>query len=317
MTGTPTYWPAGEQRRGDGPGLFQCFSECELAPAFSRPLRQEYAIRCALGPKMQPIAGVSRSRFERHIRPEQDNSVGPALTLNIMRYESSHNVASQVEQKIVCGCMAKNMLSRTTVKCPLQSSATFGTGACFAARFAREQRQRTKGSETLARRRANTATGPGREEVLVRGGQDEEPQIVDIDVLADHLGYLIRRAQLWIFQDFARSLAAVDLTTAQYSVLVVAGANPGLSQASLSSTLGIERARFVRLVHDLERRGLAERRAVQNDRRSHAIHLTRAGATLLRRAKQLAAEHEINVERRISAPARANLVRLLRTFHEG
>ncbi|MFZ3249249.1 MAG: MarR family transcriptional regulator, partial [Pseudolabrys sp.] len=41
-------------------------------------------------------------------------------------------------------------------------------------------------------------------------------QIVDLDGLTEHLGYLMRRAQIWVFQDFIRTLAAVDIRPAQY-----------------------------------------------------------------------------------------------------
>src|ERR1700761_7150514 len=63
-------------------------------------------------------------------------------------------------------------------------------------------------------------------------------------VLEDHLGYFVRRLQIWIFQDFIRTLSRIDISPAQFSVLVVISANRGLSQALLAHTLGIERARL-------------------------------------------------------------------------
>src|SRR5437762_1367688 len=80
----------------------------------------------------------------------------------------------------------------------------------------------------------------------------EAAQMVDLDGLTAHLGYLIRRAQIWIFQDFIRTLATADIRPAQYSVLTVIDANPGLTQMSLSKALGIERARLVHLLDGLE-----------------------------------------------------------------
>ena len=79
-------------------------------------------------------------------------------------------------------------------------------------------------------------------------------QLADLDGLTAHLGYLIRRAQIWIFQDFIRTLATVNIRPAQYSVLTVIDANPGLTQMSLSKALGIERARLVHLLDGLEAR---------------------------------------------------------------
>ena len=54
-----------------------------------------------------------------------------------------------------------------------------------------------------------------------------EAQSADLGRLVGHLGYFVRRAQLWIFQDFIRTLAEVDIRPAQYSVLLVIKANPG------------------------------------------------------------------------------------------
>ena len=139
----------------------------------------------------------------------------------------------------------------------------------------------------------------------------EEGTAIDYDVLNAHLGYLIRRVQVWIFQDFIRTLADADIRPAQYSVMVVVGANPGSSQISLSQALGIERARLVRMLHELERRRLIERRRSASDGRSHALHLTGEGIALLATAKALAAEHERNLRQRLGAERWQSLLRLL------
>ncbi|MBI4273708.1 MAG: MarR family transcriptional regulator, partial [Rhizobiales bacterium] len=41
-------------------------------------------------------------------------------------------------------------------------------------------------------------------------------KLLDFGVLESHLGYFIRRAQVWVFQDFIRALARVDIRPAQY-----------------------------------------------------------------------------------------------------
>jgi DNA-binding MarR family transcriptional regulator len=117
----------------------------------------------------------------------------------------------------------------------------------------------------------------------------------NLGVLDNHLGYFIRRVQLWVFQDFIRALAAVDIRPAQYSVLVMIAANPGFSQSDIAEALGIERARVVRLLDRLEKRGLTQRLASPTDRRSHTLRLTREGQRVLKRAKALAAQHEMRL----------------------
>lgn len=135
---------------------------------------------------------------------------------------------------------------------------------------------------------------------------------IGLGALSDHLGYFVRRLQIWIFQDFIRTLDAVDISPAQFSVLTVIGANQDLSQAELGETLGIERARLVRMLHRLGRRGLTERLASPTDRRRHALRLTREGQRLLARAKALAAAHEAHLIKRLGAERYKMLAAALR-----
>lgn len=137
---------------------------------------------------------------------------------------------------------------------------------------------------------------------------------IDLDVLASHLGYSLRRAQVWVFQDFIDTLSVIDIRPAQYSVLVVIGANPGLSQAELSDRLGIERARLVHMLDHLQQRGLTERLPSPTDRRTHALQLTKEGQKLLKRAKALAARHEARLADKLGSSAREQALDLLKGF---
>jgi len=138
--------------------------------------------------------------------------------------------------------------------------------------------------------------------------------MIQLGILNRRLGYFARRLQVWIFQDFIRRLASVDLSPAQFSVLVVIGANAGLSQAELSATLGIERARLVRMLHRLERRGLTQRLPSSADARRHALRLTREGGRLLARAKRLSDEHEAGLIERFGSKRYRILIEALREF---
>jgi DNA-binding MarR family transcriptional regulator len=144
--------------------------------------------------------------------------------------------------------------------------------------------------------------------------QTDDRKPLDIGVLNEHLGYFIRRLQVWVFQDFIRTLAPVDIRPAQYSVLVVIAANPGLSQSDLADRLGIERARLVRVLDKLEKRGLTQRLASPTDRRSHALRLTREGQKLLKRATLLAAAHEARLIEKLGPEQRKSMLALLQNF---
>jgi DNA-binding MarR family transcriptional regulator len=145
------------------------------------------------------------------------------------------------------------------------------------------------------------------------GGSSSRPTIA-LGALNSHLGYFVRRLQVWIFRDFIRTLKRIDVSPAQFSVLVVVGANRGLSQAELATTLGIERARLARLLHGLEERGAIRRLQSSADGRRHALRLTPQGRTTLARAKILAARHQKRLTERLGEEKHQMILEALRNF---
>jgi DNA-binding MarR family transcriptional regulator len=140
------------------------------------------------------------------------------------------------------------------------------------------------------------------------------PQIddpVELGLLPDLIGYALRRAQIVVFADFHERFAAEDIRPAQFGVLEVLQRNPGLRQTQVSAALGIRRTNFVPLFDGLEQRGLAERRAVEGDRRASALHLTAKGDALLRRLQKMVTEHEAKFVDRIGPRGKAQLLSLL------
>src|SRR2546421_11132604 len=89
---------------------------------------------------------------------------------------------------------------------------------------------------------------------------------VDLGPLPELIGYVLRRAQLVVFQDFFSTFAPFDISPAQFAVLTVIERNPGLTQSQVAAALGIKRTNFVGLLDELERRALAERRQAPRDK---------------------------------------------------
>jgi DNA-binding MarR family transcriptional regulator len=134
---------------------------------------------------------------------------------------------------------------------------------------------------------------------------------IDYGPLESSIGYKLRRAQLAAFEDAIQIFGEVGLRPGSFSVLLIIGRNPGLKQSEVSAALGIQRTNFVGLIDSLERRGLAVRKPSQNDRRSHALHLTAAGRDLVSRATELQRRHETNLARRLGPNGREALLELL------
>ncbi|KQW19088.1 MarR family transcriptional regulator [Afipia sp. Root123D2] len=135
---------------------------------------------------------------------------------------------------------------------------------------------------------------------------------LQIGELSERLGYLLKRAQLKIFEDFIRCVEPLQLTPAQFSVLLLLDKNPGRNQTEIATTLGILRPNFVAMLDGLESRELCIRIRSTNDRRSHILQLTDKGRAVLARAKKLVAiKHEARLSELLGEDNREALLAML------
>lgn len=134
---------------------------------------------------------------------------------------------------------------------------------------------------------------------------------VDLGLLGVSVGFLLKRAQMAVFEDFIQTFTVLDLRPAQFSVLIIVGRNPGLKQSEVSGALNIKRTNFVPLLDSLEARGLVKRKLAAGDRRSHALHLTTKGKALLAQLEDLWTQHEQRIADQIGADGRERLLELL------
>ena len=139
-----------------------------------------------------------------------------------------------------------------------------------------------------------------------------EGAALQLGELSELLGYSLKRAQLKVFEDFLRCVAPLQLTPAQFSVLLLLDKNPGRNQTEIANTLGILRPNFVAMLDALESRDLCTRIRSTNDRRSHILVLTDKGRSVLARAKKLvAAKHEARLNELLGPDSRAALLDML------
>jgi DNA-binding MarR family transcriptional regulator len=154
------------------------------------------------------------------------------------------------------------------------------------------------------------ADGAGTRKEAVEGSG--EGSALQLGELSELLGYSLKRAQLKIFEDFLRCVAPLQLTPAQFSVLLLLDKNPGRNQTEIANTLGILRPNFVAMLDGLESRDLCTRVRSTNDRRSHVLLLTDKGKAVLARAKKLVAtKHEARLNELLGAANRAALLAML------
>lgn len=101
--------------------------------------------------------------------------------------------------------------------------------------------------------------------------------------------YLAGRVTKGLRAGVERVLAERELGTSDYGVLVALEDFGVLSQQQLADRLDADKSHVVRLVDQLEGRGLVTRAADPTDRRRHRIELTSAGRRLLRQLAPLVA----------------------------
>ena len=143
-----------------------------------------------------------------------------------------------------------------------------------------------------------------------------QPADGPLDASLDELiGYALRRAQLKVFQHLVSRLVAFDLRPAQFTALAIIQQNPGLMQADLARALAIEPPQAVVLLNKLESRGLAVRVRCKPDKRSYGIFLSKAGETLLKQLREVAAQSDLDATAALSAEERQQLIGLLHKIY--
>jgi MarR family transcriptional regulator, lower aerobic nicotinate degradation pathway regulator len=124
-------------------------------------------------------------------------------------------------------------------------------------------------------------------------------------------GFLLRRAHqisAAVFEDECRELA---LTPAQFGVLTVVKAHPGMGQSSLARALGFDKVTVLRVLRGLESRGLVARAPAPDNKRNVSVALTGEGAAMLARAQKPAERAYKRLLAPLDKAQQAQLVELL------
>jgi len=138
-----------------------------------------------------------------------------------------------------------------------------------------------------------------------------DTEAIDMAGLDREVCFALRLAQLAVFKDLTTCLKPVALRPAEYTLLAIVHANPGLQQNALGAVLSVQGPNLVTMVDQLEARELILRSPVPNDRRAHALHLTAKGRSLLRQAKTAHAKHQARLNRCLGKADAPDLIAIL------
>ena len=110
-----------------------------------------------------------------------------------------------------------------------------------------------------------------------------------------HLGYLLRQASVALRSAMDRTLADLEVTTPQFSVLTMIAAYPGLSGADLAKLTFLTPQTINVIVGNLERDGAIEKSSHATHGRILRLNATPKGRALLKRCRARVAEIEADI----------------------
>jgi DNA-binding MarR family transcriptional regulator len=97
----------------------------------------------------------------------------------------------------------------------------------------------------------------------------------------DSVGFLLQRAHHRYREAIVAALAGSGFNPGQLAILAALAKANGVTQRDLIAATGIEKSSMVIFLDRLEEEGWVERRAHAQDRRAHAVHLTKEGKSRL------------------------------------
>lgn len=129
--------------------------------------------------------------------------------------------------------------------------------------------------------------------------------------VARHTGFVLYKVAQFLQEALDRALEPWGLKTRHYTVLAVLANRGPLSQQAIGRKARIDRATMVKVVDDLERLGLVERRRNAADRRLYDLTLTDAGGETVAATEAAVLRAEADALSPLSEEQRARLHELL------
>ena len=111
----------------------------------------------------------------------------------------------------------------------------------------------------------------------VRGAPARKPSAREVFRLSQSPSHLLRRAEQFAADLFARSDLNDGVTLRQTVLMAAIGESEGASQSDLVRTTGVDRSTLAEMMARMEKRGLIARAAAADDGRAKSVRLTGEG----------------------------------------
>jgi DNA-binding MarR family transcriptional regulator len=169
-------------------------------------------------------------------------------------------------------------------------------------------------SEAMQKRVSRSELGSSGTKRAVKTRSTRATELLLPSELSDAVGFRLRRAVNLAETLFAETFGPVEVTTAQYAILMSVRHNPGCQPSALAALLGITPNNLVPLIDNLVSRGFIRRSLSKIDRRIRHLRLTPSGEQF---AAELILRHEAirhRIEERMGKTNAVELRRLLELY---
>lgn len=133
-----------------------------------------------------------------------------------------------------------------------------------------------------------------------------------VSELTDHLGYWLRFVSNHVSYAFARKLAAMDVTVAEWALMRMLYGQSPMPPSQLAEQMGMTRGAVTKLVDRLAAKAVLVRESHPDDGRSQKIRLTLKGAHLVPTLAALADQNEAECFQHLNEKDRRALARILK-----
>jgi DNA-binding MarR family transcriptional regulator len=137
---------------------------------------------------------------------------------------------------------------------------------------------------------------------------------VDMSLIDSLVGYNLRRAAARQRERFRNVFSPYDIRPVQLTALTIILHNDSVGQSSLGKALDVKRANVVKLLDELQDRGLIERMPSARDRRAYDVRLTPKGKKLTHELLAVHKKLEADLARSLGRDELRRLVKRLREF---
>lgn len=129
-------------------------------------------------------------------------------------------------------------------------------------------------------------------------------------------GHLLRRAQQYAHDLYAKEVGASGPTPRQFEVLHTVAQNEGLSQTDLVRATGIDRSTLADMIARMIKKGLLSRQRTKADARANAVSITASGKRMLSSAMAAVNRAEAGTIGVLPSAQRSTFIRALSAYAE-